>query len=102
MNALTPPRRLRVAIFAVIGLLWAVPVVAMAEFTLRRRDGGHDLAHWADLLHPAKPQAYAPLWQGLRNSMVLAATTVAIVLLLLAPTMVLVQLRFGGSATRKA
>ncbi|PZR55512.1 ABC transporter permease [Xylanimonas oleitrophica] len=65
----------------------------MLEFTLRDGDG-HSLARWAALLDPDNAARYAPLWQGLRNSLVLAAVTVAIVLLLLAPTMILVTLRF--------
>jgi putative spermidine/putrescine transport system permease protein len=85
----------RGAILLVVGGIFLVPIVAMAEFTLREQGGGYGLSHWADLLHPARPQAYDALWQGLRNSVVLALATIAIVLLLLAPTMVLVQLRFA-------
>ncbi len=91
-RAVAPARWVRVLILTVVGVLFAVPLASMAEFTLR--DGtGHGWVHWADLLHPSRPEAYAPLWQGLRNSLVLAVATMAIVMLLVAPTMVLVHLR---------
>lgn len=96
MNAvIAPSRRLRVTILAVVGVVFAVPLLGMVEFTLRKQGGGFTLAHWADLFHPAKPQAYQPLRQGVRNSLILAVTTVAVVMLLVTPTMVLVQLRFA-------
>ncbi|HEY0117911.1 MAG TPA: ABC transporter permease subunit [Cellulomonas sp.] len=93
-GTIAPSRWLRTTILTVVGLVFAIPLVGMAEFTLRAKTGGHGFGHWADLLHPAKPQAYAPLWVGLRNSLVLAVATMVIVLVLVAPTMVLVQLRF--------
>ena len=92
-RALAPARWIRVLILSLVGALFAVPLVGMAEFTLRQGNG-HSWGHWADMLHPARPEVYAPLWQGLRNSLVLAVATVAIVMLLVAPTMVLVHLRF--------
>ena len=93
-RALAPARWMRALVLTVVGVIFAIPLVGMAEFTLRAQGGGHNLAHWADLFHPAKPQAYAPLWTGLRNSLTLAIATVLIVMVLVAPTMVLVQLRF--------
>ena len=96
MNAsIAPGRWFRATVLTIVGLVFAIPLVGMLEFTLRTQGGGHGLAHWADLLHPAKPQAYAPLWQGLRNSLILAVATVAVVMIVVAPTMVLVQLRFA-------
>lgn len=93
-GSLAPSRWLRVTILAVVGVIFAVPLLGMLEFTLRAQAGRYSLAHWADLFHPAEPQAYEPLWQGLRNSLVLALATVVIVMVLIAPTMVLVHLRF--------
>lgn len=82
---------------AVIGILivglFAVPVISMVEYTLRDADA-HSLLHWTALFDPANAARYRPIWTGLGNSLVLALVTIAIVLLLLAPTMVLVSLRF--------
>ncbi len=91
---LAPPRWATATILILVGAVFSIPILAMVEFTLRDREEGHSLAHWGDLLAPANPAAYAPLWLGLTNSAILAVATVAIVLLLLAPTMILVQLRF--------
>jgi putative spermidine/putrescine transport system permease protein len=81
----------------VIGILivglFAVPIVSMIEYTLRDADA-HSLVHWAALFDPANAGKYRPIWTGLGNSLVLAVVTIVIVLLLLAPTMVLVSLRF--------
>jgi putative spermidine/putrescine transport system permease protein len=81
----------------VIGVLvvavFAIPIVSMVEYTLRDVSG-HSFAHWTALFDPANAAAYRPIWTGLGNSLVLAVVTVAIVLLVLAPTMVLVSLRY--------
>ena len=65
-RALAPARWIRVLVLSLVGALFAVPLVSMAEFTLREGNG-HGWGHWADMLHPARPEVYAPLWQGLRN-----------------------------------
>ncbi|KQX05259.1 MULTISPECIES: ABC transporter permease [unclassified Leifsonia] len=90
---LGPGRVTRTAIGVVIGGLFAVPIIAMIEFTLRDGDG-HSLVHWLGLLDPGNAPRYAPIWLGLGNSLVLAAVSIGIVLLLLAPTMILITLRF--------
>lgn len=84
------------AIVGVIGLLFAIPIVSMAEFTLRDSEsaGGHSLVHWFALFDPANRASYAPIWVGLGNSMVLCLGVAVIVLFLLVPTMVLIALRF--------
>jgi len=67
----------------------------MAEFTLRAGlGGGYDLNHWADIIDPENERRYRALFTGISNSIVLAAVTVGIVVLLLVPTMILVTLRF--------
>ena len=94
-RALAPARWIRAVILTVVGVIFAIPLVGMAEFTLRGAGGnGHSLVHWADLFHPAKPQAYSPLWIGLKNSLIVAVATIVIVMVLVAPTVVLVHLRF--------
>lgn len=92
-RGLAPHPATRWVIGIVIVGLFAIPILSMAEYTLRDLDG-HSLAHWAALFDPANAAKYRPIWIGLGNSLVLAIVTVAIVLLLLAPTMVLVTLRF--------
>nr|WP_208382339.1 ABC transporter permease subunit [Microbacterium ulmi] len=76
-------------------MFFAVPLLATLLFTFSdNRTGGLTLAHWAGLFDPARASTYSPIWVGLGNSLVLAVVTVAIVLFVLAPTMVLVDLRF--------
>lgn len=88
-----PRAATRWAIGVVLVTLFAVPIVSMLEYTLRSADG-YTFANWAALVDPANAGRYRPIWIGLGNSAMLAVTTVAIVLLLLAPTMVLVHLRY--------
>jgi putative spermidine/putrescine transport system permease protein len=95
-------------ILGVVGLVFLIPIASMIEFTLRASGGagvsggsagtgvlgGHDVSHWSALFDPANGGKYAPIWRGLQGSLVLSVTTVAIVLFVLAPTMILVTLRF--------
>ncbi|MGZ0712899.1 ABC transporter permease (plasmid) [Coraliomargarita sp. W4R53] len=93
MNGLAPRRWVRWMIGVVIGTVFAIPLVSTLLFTLRDGDG-YSLTHWASLFDPDKRSVYAPIWIGVGNSLVLAVVTVMIVLFLLAPTMLLVSLRF--------
>ena len=93
MNGLAPSRATRAVIGIVVGAFFAVPLVSTFLFTLRGTDG-LSFAHWAALFDPAASAALKPIWTGLGNSLILAVVTVAIVLFLLAPTMILVNLRF--------
>lgn len=77
-----------------IGAVFLIPLVAMLEFTLRTTSGGYSFEHWAALADPEQERAYRVLFEGLRNSLVLAAITLGIVLGLFFPTIVLVHLRF--------
>lgn len=90
---LGPSRTTRWIIGVVVGVLFALPLVSTFVFTLRSEDG-YSFAHWAGLFDPAHAAVLKPIWVGLTNSLILAVVTVAIVLLLLAPTMVFVTLRF--------
>ncbi len=86
-------RLARWVIGVVIGTGFAVPLVSTLLYTLR--DGeGYSAVHWAGLLDPARAYVLRPIWTGLANSLVLALLTVVLVLGLLAPTMILVNLRF--------
>ncbi|AVL96277.1 ABC transporter permease subunit [Microbacterium paraoxydans] len=92
MNGLAPSRATRAVIGIVVGAFFAVPLVSTFLFTLRGTDG-LSFAHWAALFDPAASASLKPIWTGLGNSLILAVVTVAIVLFLLAPTMILVNLR---------
>ena len=93
MKGLAPGRLTRWIIGIVVGALFALPLVATFLYTLRDGDG-YSFTHWASLFDPAQAAVYKPIWTGLGNSLILAVITVLIVLLLLAPTMLLVALRF--------
>lgn len=93
-GALSPAPAARWAIGIIVGLVFAVPFVATLMFTLTTADGGVTLDRWAAIFDPALASKYAPVWTGLANSLVLAAVTVVIVLVLFTPTMVLVALKF--------
>ncbi|KDA04960.1 ABC transporter permease [Microbacterium sp. CH12i] len=94
MNGLAPSRLTRWIIGIVVGAFFAIPLVSTFLYTLRGTEGGLSFERWAALFDPAASAAIKPIWTGLGNSLVLAVVTVAIVLLLLAPTMILVNLRF--------
>ncbi|MGO2745602.1 ABC transporter permease [Microbacterium sp.] len=94
MNTLAPSRTTRWVIGILIGAFFAIPLISTFLYTLRGTDGGLSFERWAALLDPAASAAIKPIWTGLGNSLVLALVTVLIVLLLLAPTMILVNLRF--------
>nr|WP_254071859.1 ABC transporter permease subunit [Rathayibacter sp. VKM Ac-2857] len=79
-------------VLVVTGLAFAVPLIAMAEFTLRGA-GGYDLSHWTAILDPENERGYRALFQGIGNSLILAVVTALIVLVLLVPTMLLVEIR---------
>ena len=95
MNGLAPSRLTRWIIGLVIGILFAIPLLSTLLFTLRDREsGGYSLANWIRVFDPNNTQVLTPIWTGLGNSLILAVVTVAIVLLLLLPTMILIELRF--------
>ncbi|HCJ47893.1 MAG TPA: ABC transporter permease [Microbacterium sp.] len=90
---LAPSRATRWIIGVVVGGVFAVPFVATVLYTISSPDGW-TLSRWAALFDPELASKYRPVWTGLVNSLTLALVTVAIVLFLFAPTMVLVSLRF--------
>ena len=94
MTGLAPSRAVRWVIALVVGAGFALPLVATFWYTLS--DGESTSAvRWLALLDPSRSALYRPVWTGLANSLLLAVLTVALVLALLAPTMILVTLRFG-------
>ena len=82
-------------ILAVVGVIFAIPILSMVEFTFRAGlSGGYTLDHWSGLLSPDAARTYRNLFTAIGNSALLAVCTVAIVLVVLMPTMILVQLQF--------
>lgn len=91
---LGPGRTVRTVIWVVLGLFFLIPLFSMVEFTLRGpKPGVYTLDRWVAVFS-GETTRYDRVYQGLGNSLVLAAVTVAIVLLVLLPTIVLVELRF--------
>lgn len=87
-----PTRRSRRIILGVIGTLFALPLLSMVEFTLRDKDtGGYGLSNWHRLLSDQNASQFAVIGTGLQNSAVLVLVTIAMVLLVAAPTIVFVE-----------
>lgn len=89
---------LRRTLLGVVGAVFALPLLAMLEFTTRSdpasASGGRSLATWRTLADlPGLQRDYPDLWTGLVTSLELAALTAVLVLVLLVPTMVWVRLR---------
>ena len=84
----------RLVTFAIAGLFFGLPLVAMAEFTTRNGRGGRTLETWATLTNVSKMnEGYPDLKNGIVVSLGLAAVAVSIMLVLLLPTMTWVRLR---------
>jgi putative spermidine/putrescine transport system permease protein len=94
VNRLAPHPATRAVIAVAVGVFFAIPLVSTLLYTVKMPDGSLSFARWASLVDPKTAATVKPIWTGLGNSLVLCVVTVAIVLLLLAPTMVLVNLRF--------
>ena len=90
-----PSRITRWVILGLVGIVFAIPMIALVEFTFREGlQGDHTLDHWTGLFAEDAARTYRGLFTAIGNSLLLAVVTVAIVLVLLLPTMVLVQLQF--------
>jgi len=91
-----PSRAVQIVILGGVGLVFAIPIVAMVEFTLRSGlDGAHNFDRWTALFGGGLAAEYRPVLVALGNSVGLTIGTVLIVLVLLVPTMVLIHLRFS-------
>jgi putative spermidine/putrescine transport system permease protein len=90
----------RTIILTIVGLVFLLPIVAMAEFSLRigqANDKGvqpYGFLHYIAAFTPANEATYDQLFQGIGNSLGICVITVLIVLFLLLPTMILVELKF--------
>ena len=94
-----PSRATRSVILIIAAILFLAPIVALVEFSLRvgqPRNGvqAHGLLHYLAIFDPASSGTYQDLFQGIGNSLIICVITVIIVLVLLLPTMLLVELRF--------
>jgi putative spermidine/putrescine transport system permease protein len=88
---------LRRAIVGLTGLFFALPLLGMVEFTTRAPGGGRSLHTWATLFDAAAIDAdYPELRTGILASAGLVVLTVAIMLVMLVPTMTWVRLRLPG------
>ncbi len=79
---------IRVVLIVVFGVFFLFPLYAMADFSTRDlRHDGRTLAAWTNLVHDDA------LYSAIVVSLLLAVLTVALVLVLLVPTMIWVRLR---------
>jgi putative spermidine/putrescine transport system permease protein len=93
--ATEPSAVTRWVILSLVALFFLVPLVALLNFSFSAGPtGGYTLDHWTGLVNPDNARHYRQLFQAIGNSFLLAAVTVLIVLVVLLPTMVLVQLQF--------
>lgn len=86
-------------ILSLVGIVFAVPIVGMIEFSLRvgqpvKGVQAYGLQHFVALFDPATSDTYSVLFEGIVNSLTICALTVVLVLVLLLPTMILVELKF--------
>ena len=90
-----PGKLARGVILGVVGILFAIPLIAMVQFTFRDGLAG-DLTvdHWTGLFAEDAARTYRGLFTAIGNSAILAIVTVGIVLVLLLPTMILVHIQF--------
>ncbi len=94
-----PSRPTRYVILILAAILFTAPIVALIEFTLRagqpvKSVQSYGPLHYLAIFDPASSGAHQELFNGIGNSLVICVITVVIVLVLLLPTMLLVELRF--------
>jgi putative spermidine/putrescine transport system permease protein len=91
-----PSKAMGRTILIVAGILFVIPILAMILFSLRVVGSKTALtfAHYVAVVTPANELTYDGLFQGIVNSLAICLITVLIVLVLLLPTMLLVELRY--------
>ncbi|CAN5336117.1 ABC transporter permease subunit [soil metagenome] len=90
-----PTPAARWIILGVVGIVFAIPIIALIQFSFRDGlGGGYTLDHWTGLVDEDAARTYRGLFQAIGNSVLLAVVTVAIVLVILLPTMILVHIQF--------
>lgn len=98
-HGIAPGPAARAVILALAALYVLIPLAGMAEFSLRvgqpvNGRQSYGLANYAAIFDPVNAGTYQLLFTAIGNSLLLCVLTIAIVLLLLLPAMILVQLRF--------
>jgi putative spermidine/putrescine transport system permease protein len=96
----TPSRTARNVILVVVGVVFIVPIFAMLQFTFHQGQPvngvqPYGVQNYLNLFNPANESTYDVLFQGVQNSLVIALFTVIIILVLLLPTMILIELKFA-------
>jgi putative spermidine/putrescine transport system permease protein len=89
-----PSRTTATIVLAVIGVLFVIPLLAMAWFTFQTPTGQITGDHYTAIFDPAQSSNYSDLFAGIGNSLILAIIVTLIILVLLLPAMLLAELRF--------
>ncbi|TCU49693.1 putative spermidine/putrescine transport system permease protein [Curtobacterium sp. PhB25] len=90
-----PSRGTATAVLTVVGIVLAVPLAALVQFTFRQgTDDGLTFAHWAAIVDPVNASTYQPVFDGLGASLLIAVITVGIVLFVLLPAQIITALRY--------
>lgn len=85
----------RRTILIVTVVAFLIPILALFQFSLRiGQTGTLGFEHYAAIFDPANASTYEVLWEGLGNSLIICVITLGIILLVLLPTMILVELRY--------
>jgi putative spermidine/putrescine transport system permease protein len=88
---------LRFVVVIAVMVFFMVPLISMLDFSTRLLSGARTGKAWSSLLHLGSlaqtDSTYEPLWDGLKASLWLVVLTVAIMVVLLVPTMTWVRLR---------
>ncbi|GHH62289.1 ABC transporter permease [Lentzea cavernae] len=87
MGSLVKQRVLRTIILLVLGVYFVLPLIAMAEFSTRGREGSRSLESWTSIVDDEG------LMEALVNSLLLSVTSAVLMLVLLVPTMAWIRLR---------
>ncbi|ROP58904.1 ABC transporter permease [Curtobacterium sp. ZW137] len=90
-----PSRGTAAVVLVVVGVVFAVPIAALLQFTFRQGTSGTlTTAHYAAIADPVNRATYQPVFDGLGASLAIALITVGIVLLVLLPAQVITALRY--------
>jgi putative spermidine/putrescine transport system permease protein len=90
-----PSPAARWTILLIAGVVFIIPILGMIDFSLQKAGTSQfTFQHYIDIVTPANELTYDGLFQGLGNSLVICLITVFMVLILLLPTMILVEVRY--------
>ncbi|MFD5830008.1 ABC transporter permease [Lentzea sp. NPDC060358] len=87
MGSVVKQRVLRTVVLLVLGVYFLLPLIAMAEFSTRGREGSRSLESWTSIIDDDG------LMEALVNSLLLSVTSAVLMLVLLVPTMAWIRLR---------